>query len=106
MPLLDSLVGFSQSSTIHGVPFWTEAKSLVAKALWVFIVFLGIGAAAFLIWNNFDSWAANPVVVSVVQVPIEQAPYPSVTVCPLEATRYITTSRLSHAVLNFLNPMH
>ena len=86
MGVVDNVIGFCDSSTIHGVNFWTNTKSILAKLLWVIIVLTGIGAASFMIWNNFQTWAANPVVVSVVQVPIEQAPYPSVTVCPMETS--------------------
>lgn len=47
----------------------------------------GIAMSAFVINKSFSAWKSNPVVTSVAQIPIEQVPFPSFTVCPTGNTR-------------------
>ncbi|QQP35869.1 Gonad-specific amiloride-sensitive sodium channel 1, partial [Caligus rogercresseyi] len=78
--LQDLFNRFCESSSIHGINYWHTT-------LWTFVTLLGIGSAAFMIRNNFISWESNPIIVSVWQVPIEQSPFPGITICPLDDTR-------------------
>ena len=74
---------FCNSSTVHGTYFWWESRTIIGKFIWVCIVVLGIGSSALIINNSFVAWQTNPVITSVAQIPIEQIPFPSVTICPL-----------------------
>ena len=57
-------------------------QSVVGKIVWVGIVIIGVATSALTINNSFRAWRANPVITSVAQIPIEQVPFPSVTICP------------------------
>ncbi|XP_059093651.1 uncharacterized protein LOC131888743 [Tigriopus californicus] len=79
---------FCESSTIHGTYFWGESRSTLGKSFWVLIVLFGVISAALIINNSFIAWKDNPVITSVTQIPIEQVPFPSVTICPIGDTRF------------------
>ena len=50
---------------------------------------VGIVSAVTIINNSFEAWKEAPVITSVIQIPIESVPFPSVTICPMERNRYI-----------------
>lgn len=79
---------FCSSSTIHGTYFWSESRSPVAKTLWGLIVLFGIVSATFIINSSFEGWKDNPVITSVMQKSIEEIPFPAITICPLDDTRF------------------
>ena len=56
---------------------------------------VGIVSAVTIINNSFEAWKDAPVITSVIQIPIESVPFPSVTICPMERNRYIYVSYFS-----------
>ena len=73
---------FLERSTIHGLSFIRDAKSLGEKAFWVIIVTLGFGCSAYLIGNSYSEWMESPVSTVVTTKPISDLEFPEVTVCP------------------------
>ena len=72
---------FLEKSTIHGLSFIRDAKSLGEKAFWVIIVTLGFGCSAYLIGNSYSEWMESPVSTVVTTKPISDLEFPEVTVC-------------------------
>ncbi|CAB4064105.1 unnamed protein product [Lepeophtheirus salmonis] len=86
--LKDIFNNFCEASSIHGIAYWHTKEPIWVRVLWTFVTLLGISSAAYMIRNNFISWESNPIIVSVWQVPIEESPFPGITICPLDDTRY------------------
>ena len=78
---------FCSSSTIHGTYFWSESQNPLSKLIWAGVVLVGIALATFTIKRSFQSWAENPVVTSVLQIPIEKIAFPAITICPVDDNR-------------------
>ena len=79
---MGAIIEFLEKSTIHGLSFIRDAKSLGEKAFWVIIVTLGFGFAASLIGNSYSQWMKSPVSTVVTTKPISELEFPEVTVCP------------------------
>lgn len=79
---------FCSSSTIHGTYFWSESHSYWAKLCWGLIVVFGVVSAIYIVNRCFEGWRANPVITSVMQKSIEEIPFPAITICPMEDTRF------------------
>ncbi|XP_071747853.1 uncharacterized protein [Lepeophtheirus salmonis] len=79
---------FCESSTIHGTYFWTENTNNFWRFFWVGVVITGIVSSGFIINNSFKAWQETPVVTSVAQLAIEEIPFPSITICPLDNNRF------------------
>eukprot|EP00094_Tigriopus_californicus_P011134 TCALIF_10745-PA protein Name:"Similar to ppk28 Pickpocket protein 28 (Drosophila melanogaster)" AED:0.17 eAED:0.17 QI:0/0/0/0.66/1/1/3/0/792 len=94
--LMDLFHKFCSSSTIHGTYFWTESKSRLAKIAWGIIVLMGVLFAIFIINSSFKGWKDNPVVTSVMQKSIEEIPFPAITICPMDDTRFGYVERMAN----------
>ena len=57
---MGAITEFLEKSTIHGLSFIRDAKSLGEKAFWVIIVTLGFGFAASMIGNSYSQWMESP----------------------------------------------
>ena len=57
-------------------------RSLVVKAGWSLLVLLSISSAGYLIHNSFANWSKSPIATTVSTHPIEELPFPTVTLCP------------------------
>ena len=79
---MGAIIEFLEKSTIHGLSFIRDAKSLGEKAFWVIIVTFGFGFAACLIGNSYSEWMESPVSTIVTTKPISDLKFPEVTVCP------------------------
>lgn len=59
---------------------WTDSSPKVHY--WSLqVVVSGMSGAIFIIDNSFKAWNKNPVITAVAQIPIEQVPFPSITIC-------------------------
>ena len=79
---MNALREFLESSTIHGLSYISTSKSRAGKVFWCMIVLGGFCSAGFLINNSYVDWRQSPVSTSTSTVPINQLPFPKVTVCP------------------------
>ena len=79
---MSAIKEFLEKSTIHGLSFIRDAKSLGEKACWVIIVTMGFGFSAYLIGNSYSQWIESPVSTVVTTKPISDLEFPEVTVCP------------------------
>ncbi len=81
---------FCSTCTIHGTYYWMESKSVMGKLFWMTMVVMGVLMAGFIIRSSFAGWKDNPVITSVMQKSIEEIPFPAITICPTDETRYGT----------------
>ena len=72
---------FLEASTIHGLSHIGE-NSRVVRLLWICVVIAGFTGAGVLIHQSFSSWADSPISTTIETLPISEAPFPLVTVCP------------------------
>ena len=79
---MDVLREFLESSTIHGLTDIASSKSRLGKCLWGLVVVLGFCTAGYLINGSYVDWRNSPISTSISTVPIEDLPFPKVTVCP------------------------
>ena len=87
---------FCNSSTIHGTYFLGESTTgKVARFAWLIVVILGAVGSVIIINNTYEGWKANPIITSVAQLPIESISFLSITVCPLDDTRYVIKTQTS-----------
>ena len=78
---------FTANSTLHGISFLGTSRSLEARMLWLLIIISVLALSIIGIDQCVKGWESNPVITAVWQVPIESAPFPSITICPLEEER-------------------
>ena len=78
---------FTENSTLHGISYLGTSKGLVARMLWLLIIISGLSLSIIGIDKSFKEWESNPVITAVWQIPIESAPFPSITICPFENER-------------------
>ena len=76
---------FLENSSIHGLGFIARNKAF-AQVFWVTVVISGFSVASQIIMLSFENWAANPVTTTMETLPIAEAPFPRVTVCPPKNT--------------------
>ena len=78
---MDYIKTFLESSTVHGLAHIPSTKKLV-RLFWILVVILGFTGAGILIYQSFDDWNKNPVTTTIETLPIAEASFPKVTVCP------------------------
>ena len=82
---MTGLKEFLETSSIHGLVYLATTEK-VTRLVWMFVVMAGFAGAAVLIQQSLSSWEANPVSTTLKIRPIEEIPFPRVTVCPPENT--------------------
>ena len=68
------------------------------------MVLLSIGFAGYLIRNSFANWSKSPIATTVATRPIEELPFPAVTVCPPEGANTALNYDLMKADEGSLTP--
>ena len=82
---MSGLKEFLETSSIHGLVYLATTEKMT-RLVWMFVVMAGFAVAAVLIQQSLSSWEANPVSTTLKIRPIEEIPFPRVTVCPPENT--------------------
>ena len=85
MDLFETLKIFFESSTIHGLVYWSTTKRLV-KLFWIIVVITGFCFAGFLIQISFQGWEESPIKTTIETVPISEVTFPKIKVCPAKDT--------------------
>ena len=81
------LDAFCLSTTLHGISYWHNATSTLAKCLWAFVTFCGVAFSAHFIYDANQGWQNDPTVTFVKTIPIQKIQFPAITVCPMDQTR-------------------
>ena len=79
---MEILREFLESSTIHGLTYISTSKSRAGKVFWALVVLGGFCCASYFINNSYVEWSASLVATTIHTFPIEDLPFPKVTVCP------------------------
>ncbi len=87
--LLRHVRHFLQETTIHGFRYLGGGTCLLEKALWSCLIALSLIACTFLILSSFREVAENPFLTSVDSVPIQDLPFPAVSVGGVDIGRGI-----------------
>ena len=85
MLLFENLKIFFESSTIHGLVYWSTTSRLV-KLFWIIVVITGFSVAGMLIQTSFKDWQESPIKTTVETVPISEVAFPKINVCPAKDT--------------------
>ena len=81
MDLFKNLQIFFESSTIHGLVYWSTTQRLV-KLFWILVVISGFSFAGFLIQASFQGWKESPIKTTIETVPISEVTFPKINICP------------------------
>ena len=85
MPLKESIKEVLESSSIHGLVYWSTTKGLT-KLFWILVVITGFSGAGFLIQQSFQSWQDGPIKTTIETLPISKVSFPNIIVCPPKDT--------------------
>ncbi len=79
-----NLNAFCEQTTIHGFSYVSDVSNqVVIKVGWGLLISVFLTLASFLIKLSFDDWSENPTLTTIDSdvAPIEELPFPAVTVC-------------------------
>ena len=82
--VIQNVEAFCEQTTIHGFLYTVgSGNHLIVKVAWFMIVAVFMTLACFLIKMSFNDWSENPTVTTTdsAAYPIENEPFPSVTIC-------------------------
>ena len=82
---MDSLRGFLESSTIHGLVYISTERKF-SKLFWILIVILGFSYSGYLIKGSLSNWSESPIKTTIETKPISELTFPKVSVCPPKNT--------------------
>ena len=77
---------FLNISSIAGIINVASARSRWTRFAWVVVISICFVTAGYLINNSFLSWHQTPFITTVETLPISDAMFPVVTVCPPKGT--------------------
>ncbi len=79
-----TLQKFFEQTTINGFTYVADpANHIIVKVGWFILIIVFMVLASYLVVLSFDDWSNNPTVTTIdsATFPIEELPFPSVTVC-------------------------
>ena len=85
MSMSEGLKNFLESSTIHGLVYWSTTKK-VSRLFWILVVITGFSGAGYMIQQSFDSWNESPIKTTIETLPISEVAHPNIMVCPPKNT--------------------
>ena len=85
MSLKESVEEVLESSSIHGLVYWSTTKRLT-KLFWILVVITGFSGAGFLIQQSFQSWQDGAIKTTIETLPISEVRFPNLIVCPPKNT--------------------
>ncbi|KAJ3664702.1 hypothetical protein Zmor_000250 [Zophobas morio] len=80
-----NLSEFLKNSSIHGIQYFSEDRSLVERGFWLLVLSFSVYACIALIKSAWYKWDENPTFISFRQSPVNiwDIPFPAVTVCSM-----------------------
>ena len=81
MSLKESVEELLESSTIHGLVYWSTTRRW-SKFFWVLVVISGFTGAGYMIQQSFQSWSDSPIKTTIETLPISAIKSPKIIVCP------------------------
>ena len=104
--LKNDLTSYLSETTVHGFRYVTEGRTIFERLIWVLFIALGFGYSIIIISEAFESWKNHPVetTISEVSVPVQELPFPAITVCDTESlqmprrNRWMFLEKLLNAV--------
>ena len=58
------LSAFLEATSIHGLRYLSESKSILIKSVWFIVILTSFSAAAFICYNNVVQWQNSPILIS------------------------------------------
>ena len=79
--------GYFSETTVHGFRYIIEGRNIYERIAWAIFVVLGFAWSLYIILSAFESWEKHPVQITVdeVSVPVQELPFPAITVCDTES---------------------
>ena len=82
---MENIKLYLENSTIHGLSYIPSNRKLI-RLFWITVVISGFTGAGVLINQSFNDWSNNPVTTTIETLPIADAAYPIIIVCPPKNT--------------------
>ena len=85
--LKNTLIGYFSETTIHGFRYVIEGRNILERLVWIVFIAIGFAFSISIILQAFQSWENDPVQTTIgqVSVPIQELPFPAITVCDTES---------------------
>ncbi|KAL1492020.1 hypothetical protein ABEB36_012524 [Hypothenemus hampei] len=76
---------YSDLSSIHGVKYLGENRTTVERGWWLVVFLFSLICCFYSIYLIYEKWNNSPVIISYDndETPINQIPFPAVTICPV-----------------------
>ena len=71
---------YLSQSTIHGLPYFSNARSKFERTLWILAVLASLSLACYMIQTSLQEAKSNPIATNIEMIPIEKVPFPAITV--------------------------
>ena len=71
---------YLSQSTIHGLPYFSNARSKFEKILWILAVLTSLTLACYMIQTSLQEAKSNPIATNIEMIPIEKVPFPAITI--------------------------
>ena len=77
---------FLEATTVHGFYYLQRGNSILARLFWTAIIVVGFSFSGYMIYNSMLDWEENQTITTLdsIATPIQEAHFPTVTVCPHE----------------------
>ncbi|KAJ3647271.1 hypothetical protein Zmor_024795 [Zophobas morio] len=75
---------YNNSTSIHGLHYLTEERSLTEKIVWSIILLISLSGCVYMISGIARKYQITPVVVNIASedTPLYEIPFPAITICP------------------------
>ena len=71
---------YLSQSTIHGLPYFSNARSNFERVLWILAVLTSLTLACYMIQTSLHEVKINPIATNIEMIPIEKVPFPAITI--------------------------
>ena len=71
---------YFEVTTIHGLRYLMECKSIIEKLFWLAIICFSFGIAAHLIQSFFAEVKSNPILTTIDTARVQDVPFPAITI--------------------------
>ena len=71
---------YLEVTTIHGLRYLMECKTIMEKLFWLLIIFLSFGYSTYIIQSFFDENESKPILTTIETGFVQNVPFPAITI--------------------------
>ncbi len=70
------------TTTLHGARYIASSETVLGRVVWALLTTASLSFCVYIVLDNVQTWREQPVVTTVLSVPVVETDFPAVTVCP------------------------